>query len=174
MVSLMVAIFVLSVLPLGLAFAAISDLVTMTIPNQISAIILASFLILAPFSGLVWPEIGMSLVAGLVVFGVCFLLFALNVMGGGDAKLLTVSAVWYGWDDSLLTFLVAVGFVGGAVTLVILLLRSQANSVMAIGIPLPASLVTAKKIPYGIAIAIAGFLTFHQAPIYSMAIKAFY
>lgn len=174
MASLIVVFLVLSILPLGLALAATSDLVTMTIPNRISAALLAFFVILAPVSGIAWADIGMSLVAGLVVFGVCFALFALNVMGGGDAKLLTASAIWYGWDHSLLTFLVAVGFVGGAVTLVILLLRAQANSVMAMGIPLPASLVTAKKIPYGIAIAIAGFLTFHQAPIYSMAIKAFY
>ena len=139
-----------------------------------SAILLSSFLILAPLSDLAWLEIGASLVAGLAVFGVCFALFALNVMGGGDAKLLTAAAVWYGWDHSLLTFLVVVGFVGGAVTLVILLLRSQANSVMAMGIPLPASLVTAKKIPYGLAIAIAGFLTFHQAPIYLLATNAFH
>ncbi|MCQ1834730.1 prepilin peptidase [Neorhizobium galegae] len=170
---IVITLTILTILPLCLAFAAISDLVNMTIPNRVSAVILASFVVLAPFSGLAWPEIGMSLVAGLAVFGVCFGLFALNVMGGGDAKLLTAAAIWFGFNHSLLVFLVTVGYVGGAVTLVFLLLRSQAGSVMAMGIPLPPSLVNAKKIPYGIAIAIAGFLTFEQAPIHLLAMKAF-
>ncbi|MFB9951677.1 prepilin peptidase [Rhizobium puerariae] len=173
MVLAILALLVVSLLPVALALAAISDLFTMTIPNRISIVILAGFLVLAPLSGLAWPEIGMNLVAGFAVFGICFALFALNVMGGGDAKLLTAAAVWYGFNHSLLAFLVTVGYVGGAITLVFLLLRLRAGSVMAMGIPLPASLVTAKKIPYGIAIAIAGFLTFGQAPIYLLAMNAF-
>ncbi len=168
-----ITLAILTILPLCLVLAALSDLVSMTIPNRVSALILVSFLILAPFSGLAWPEIGMNLVAGLAVFSACFALFALNVMGGGDAKLLTATAIWFGFNHSLLVLLVTVGYVGGAVTLVFLLLRSQANSVMAMGIPLPSSLVNAKKIPYGIAIAIAGFLTFEQAPIHLLAMKAF-
>ncbi len=157
---------------LCLVIAAISDLRTMTIPNPLCAVLLASFLVAAPTVGLAWADIGMSLVAGLAVFAVCFGLFALNVMGGGDAKLLTAIAVWYGFDHSLLVFLVTTGYVGGAVTLVVLLLRSQAGTVTAMGIPLPPSLSTAKKIPYGVAIAIAGLLTFGQSPIYLLATRA--
>ncbi|WP_105402487.1 prepilin peptidase [Neorhizobium sp. T7_12] len=168
-----IAILILTALPLALAIAGVNDLFTMTIPNHISAIAVLAFLVLAPLTGLPWPEIGMNLVAGLAVFGACFALFAFNVMGGGDAKLLTATAVWFGFNHSLLVFLVTVGYVGGAVTLVFLLLRSQAESVMAMGIPLPSSLVNAKKIPYGIAIAIAGFLTFELAPIHLLAVKAF-
>ena len=163
------SLFMMAMLPLCLALAALSDLLTMTIPNRIPAVLLASFLILAPFSGLTWPDMGMSVVAGLVVFAACFGLFAVNVMGGGDAKLLTAAAVWFGFNQSLLVFLVAVSFVGGLLTLAVLLVRSQSNSVLAMGIPLPASLTTAKKIPYGIAIAIAGFLTYDQSPIFRLA-----
>lgn len=169
-----IAFAILIVLPMCLAIAAVSDLFTMTIPNRVSAALLAGFLVLAPLAGLPWPEIGMNLVAGLAVFGVCFALFAVNVMGGGDAKLLTAAAVWYGFNTSLLAFLVTVGYVGGAVTLIFLLLRSRASWVLAMGIPLPASMVTAKNIPYGIAIAVAGFLTFGQAPIYLLAMNAFH
>jgi prepilin peptidase CpaA len=157
------------IMPVCLALAALTDLLTMTIPNRIPAVLLASFLILAPFSGLTWPDMGMSVVAGIVVFAGCFGLFAINVMGGGDAKLLTAAAVWFGFNQSLLVFLVAVSFVGGLLTLAVLLVRSQSNSVLAMGIPLPASLTTAKKIPYGIAIAIAGFLTYDQSPIFLLA-----
>lgn len=168
----MISAAILITLPLGLALAAFTDLLEMKIPNFIPALLLGCFVVVAPFSGLAWLDIGTSFIAGVAVFGVCFALFAFNVMGGGDAKLLTAAAVWFGFNQSLLMFLVAVGYVGGAVALLFLLLRSQANSVMAMGIPLPSSLVTAKKIPYGIAIAIGGFLTFEQAPIYSLAMKA--
>ncbi|MBW6423529.1 prepilin peptidase [Rhizobium sp. XQZ8] len=170
---MIISAIILTALPLGLALAAISDLFTMTIPNRISIALLAIFVATAPFIGLSWADIGMSLVAGCLVFAACFALFAMNVMGGGDAKLLTATVVWYGFNHSLLAYLVTVGYVGGGVTLMFLLLRASSNSVMAMGIPLPASLVTAKKIPYGIAIAIAGFLTFQQSPIYSLAIASF-
>ena len=165
----MIVAVIFFILPIGLALAALTDLFTMTIPNRIPAVLLAAFLVLAPFSGLAWPDIGLSLVAGLVVFAGCFGLFAFNVMGGGDAKLLTAAVVWFGFNHSLLVFLVAVSLIGGLLTIAILIIRSQSNSVLAMGIPLPASLTTAKKIPYGIAIAIAGFLTYDQSPIFRLA-----
>ncbi len=40
-----------------------------------------------------------SLAGRRIVFLACFALFALNVMGGGDAKLLTASAVWFGFNS---------------------------------------------------------------------------
>jgi prepilin peptidase CpaA len=160
------------VLPFGLAFAAISDFMTMTISNRISVALVGFFVVLAPLTGLGWLEIGMSLLAALAVFAVCFALFAFNIMGGGDAKLLTATAVWFGFDHSLVVFLITVAFAGGGVTLLFLLMRSQALTVMAMGVPLPASMATANKVPYGIAIAIGGFFTFDQAPIVNWAISA--
>ncbi len=100
----MVQAAILMVFPLCLAVAAISDLLTMTIPNRVSAILLASFLIVAPLAGLSPQGIALHLMAGLVVFSVCFSLFAMNVMGGGDAKLLTAAAVWFGWNQALMLF----------------------------------------------------------------------
>lgn len=168
---IIISFAILLILPFCLATAAVTDFLSMTIPNRVSAAAVVAFLILAPLSGLAWPVIGMSLVAGLLVFSVCFALFALNIMGGGDAKLLTAAAIWFGFDPSLLVFLVAVAYVGGGVTLLFLLVRSQATTVLAMGIPLPASIVTAKKIPYGIAIAIGGFLSFPDAPIARIAMQ---
>jgi prepilin peptidase CpaA len=170
----MVAAAIFLILPLCLALAAFTDLFTMTIPNRIPAILLGSFLVIAPFTGMEWSAIGLSLVAGFAVLSVCFTLFAFNVMGGGDAKLLTAAAVWFGFNQSLLFFLVAVGYLGGALTLVILLLRSQSNSVLAAGLPIPNSLLMAKKVPYGIAIGAAGLLTFGDAPILQGAISSLY
>jgi prepilin peptidase CpaA len=155
----------LFIFPLCMSIAAISDLLTMTIPNRVSLALALAFLTLAPFFGLSFAEIGMHFASAGLVLLACFALFALNVMGGGDAKLLAAAALWFGFDSSLVEFLVYVAFIGGALTVFIVFLRSQANTILAIGLPLPNSLVIAKKIPYGIAIAIGGVMAFPSSPI---------
>ncbi|ENN84570.1 putative pilus assembly protein [Rhizobium freirei PRF 81] len=160
---------VLFIFPLCMSIAAISDLLTMTIPNRVSLALAVSFLVFAPIFGLPFAEVGMHLAGASAVFFVCFALFALNVMGGGDAKLLAAAALWFGFDSSLVEFLIYVAFIGGVVTFLIILLRSQSSIIMAIGLPLPNSLVTAKKIPYGIAIAIGGILAFPGSSLFIAA-----
>ncbi|AGB69685.1 MULTISPECIES: A24 family peptidase [Rhizobium] len=155
----------LLIFPLCMSIAAISDLMTMRIPNRVSLALAASFLVLAPISGLSAAEIGMHLAGAGAVFFACFTLFALNIMGGGDAKLLAAAALWFGFDSSLIEFLVYVAFIGGAVTVLVIMLRSQAATIVALGLPLPHSLTVAKKIPYGIAIAIGGMLAFPSSAV---------
>jgi len=168
----MIAAAVFVILPLCLAMAAFSDLFTMTIPNRVSLILIASFFVLAPFSGLGWEMIGMHLAAAAIVFCACFALFALNVMGGGDAKLMSAAAIWFGFNESLLFFLAYLSFVGGLLTLAVLIVRAQSNTILAIGLPVPNSLLLAKKIPYGIAIAIGGFMAFPSSPLFIAALES--
>lgn len=168
----MITASIFLVFPLCLALAALTDLFSMTIPNRISVILMGTFIVVALASGMDWQTFGLSLAAGLVVFLACFSMFALNVMGGGDAKLLTACAVWFGFNDSLATFLIAVAIIGGILTLGILVLRSRAQEIMASGLPIPDSLLLAKKVPYGIAIAIAGLLCYPEAPIVQAAMRA--
>ena len=153
------------VFPLCLAVAACSDFFTMRIPNRVSAILLASFFVVAPLAGLGLTDIAMHLAAGLIVFSVCFALFAFNVMGGGDAKLLTASAVWFGLTFSLFEFLVFVSFFGGVLSLAILSLRAHTNTILASGLPIPNHLMLEKKIPYGIAIGVAAFMAYPSSPL---------
>ncbi|PDT35212.1 MULTISPECIES: A24 family peptidase [Sinorhizobium] len=153
------------VFPFCLAFAAISDLLTMTIPNRISAILLGAFVVIAPLAGFDAGQISLHVAAAALVFAVCFCLFAMNVMGGGDAKLLTACAIWFGLDASLVAFLVYISIFGGLLTLAVLLLRRQENAILASGIPVPQLLLTAKKIPYGIAIALGGFAAYPSSPL---------
>ncbi len=162
------AIFV--IFPLCMAIAAFSDLFTMTIPNRVSAILLGSFVVVAPLAGMDMATIGLNLGAGLLVFTVCFALFALNIMGGGDAKLLTASAVWFGFSHSLAEYLIYVSFLGGALTLALLSLRAHSNAIMASGLPVPDHLLSARKVPYGIAIGLGGFLAFPASPLMQAAI----
>ncbi len=162
------AIFV--IFPLCLAIAAFSDLFTMTIPNRVSAILLGAFILIAPAAGFSLSMIGLHLAMGLIVFAGCFTLFALNVMGGGDAKLLTASAVWFGFNSSLIEFLIYVSFFGGVLTILILMLRKQENTILAAGLPVPHLLFTANKIPYGIAIGLGGFLAYPSSPLMMAAL----
>lgn len=159
------------IFPLCMAVAALSDLFTMTIPNRVSIILVGAFVLIVPFAGLAPPVIGMHFVGALIVFIVCFVLFALNVMGGGDAKLLSAAALWFGFDQSLLLFAVYVSIVGGMMTMLILVMRSSADVFAAIGVPVPHSLMHAKKIPYGIAIGIGGFLAYPSSPLMMAALN---
>ena len=160
------------VFPLCLAVAACSDFLTMSIPNRVSAILLAAFFLAAPLAGLDLTGIAMHLAAGLIVFSACFALFALNIMGGGDAKLLTASAVWFGLTFSLVEFLIYVSFFGGLLTFGILAVRSHTSSILASGLPIPDHIMTAKKVPYGIAIGIAAFLAYPSSPLMLAALNS--
>ena len=167
----MIVSVIFLVFPLCLVLAGLTDFLEMKIPNRISLILLASFLFLCPFVGLSWTAFAMHLAAGAAVFTACFLLFALNVMGGGDAKLLTAAALWFGMGMPLLDFLVGVAYMGGFLTIVILLIRTQSSTIMAMGLPLPSSIFVAKKIPYGIAIAVAGVVAYPQSPFVVWALE---
>ncbi|WP_246658284.1 prepilin peptidase [Rhizobium sp. FKY42] len=152
-----------------LIHAALSDLLAMKIPNWLSLTIVCLFIPAAWLSDLSAAAIGYSLGVAVAVFAVCFLLFVLNVMGGGDAKLLTALALWFGLTPALLVFLVKVAFAGGVLTLAILAIRWKSHLVTDRGVWLPASLTTAKKIPYGIAIAAGALMAMPQAPIFLAA-----
>jgi len=142
----------------------------MTIPNRVAIILACSFFVVAPFMGFIWSNIALHLVGAIIVFGVCFALFALNLMGGGDAKLLAAAALWFGLGQPLLVFVLYVAYIGGLVTVLILMLRWRAQAILAMGFFVPHSVLHAKKIPYGIAIGIGGFLAYPSSPVLTAAL----
>ena len=162
---------ILIVLPACLALAALTDFLEMTIPNWISLLLIGAFVLIVPFSGLSVIELGWHLAAALLVFFGCFALFAFNVMGGGDAKLLTAAALWFGFNHSLFEFLVYTGYLGGALTIVIMLLRANWDKLATVGVRLPQTLMVANKIPYAIAIGAAGLLAYPTSPLVASAIQ---
>ncbi len=168
----MIAASVFVILPLCLAIAAFSDLFTMTIPNRVSAILVLSFFFIAPFAGLHLSEIANHVGGATTVLLVCFILFATNTMGGGDAKLLAATSLWFGLNSSLVEFLGYVGMLGGLAAMVILVIRSQTDIIIATGLPVPRSILLAKKMPYGIAIAAGGFLAFPSSPLFLAALQS--
>ena len=84
------------VFPVGMAFAASSDLLTMTISNRLMAALAIAFLLLAPFVGMDFHAFGFHLAAGAAMIVIAFFCFAMGWIGGGDAKLAAVIALWFG------------------------------------------------------------------------------
>jgi prepilin peptidase CpaA len=158
--GLMTEAIKLLLFPAMMAFAASSDLLTMTIPNRVSLIMLGGFLLLAVASGMSLEQIAMHFGAGLLVLAVAFGFFARGWIGGGDAKLAAATALWFGFDH-LLTYLVYGSLFGGALTLVLLQFRA---------IPMPRLLLGREwaerlhepngGVPYGIALAAAALIVY--------------
>lgn len=166
------AMMLLAVLPLALVLAAVCDLRTMMIPDRISIALVLLFLPAAVIGGLSGAQVALALAAAVAVFLAGFCLFALHVMGGGDAKLLSASALWFGFNISLFEYLVAVSFAGGALALAVLVLRQAARRLPALACAMPASLISSAKLPYAVAIAIGGLASFGKAPLFLALLAA--
>ena len=142
----------LLVFPAAMAYAAASDLLTMRIANSVSLVIVAAFLGVALIAGMPLQDVLLHLAVGAALLVAGMLLFNLNLVGGGDAKLLAAAALWIGYDQ-LLPFLLCVTIFGGVLALLLLAYRR----LPAAALPLPAWAVRLHTagggMPYGIAIA---------------------
>ena len=118
----MVSSALLVVFPLLMIYAAWSDLLTMKISNRVSLILIAAFFLLAPFAGLGWEDVVRHLVVAAIVFAVCFIMFAFGFIGGGDAKLASATALWFGTALTI-QYVVIAGLLGGLMTLLIIKFR---------------------------------------------------
>lgn len=169
----MIAAIILVVFPFAMIYAALSDVFSMTIANRVSGLLIASFLLVAPFIGLSWAEFGMHLVAFSVVLAVTFGLFAAGTMGGGDAKLLASTAIWMGFSVHLMNYLVMVAVAGGVLTMFLLVLRKSSMAVLVGEVAVLRRVVDEKDIPYGVALAIGGLLAFPETPAMAYALGYF-
>jgi prepilin peptidase CpaA len=146
--------------PATMAFAASSDLFTMTIANRISLILLAGFVLLSIMMGMTATDMLMHFAAGAAVLVVGFVFFSCGWIGGGDAKLAAVTALWLGFAH-LFEYLIYSSIFGGALTLALIQFRL---------LPLPTVLASREWIerlhrrgggvPYGIALAAAALVVY--------------
>ena len=154
----------LMLFPTIVAFAASSDLLTMTISNRVSLLLVGGFLMLAMLTGMAPAQVLSHAGAGAIVLVIAFGFFTRGWIGGGDAKLAAATAVWLGFDY-LLNYLVYASLLGGALTLLLIEVRL---------VPLPGLLAgqfwaqrlhrQGGDIPYGIALAGAALLVYPETP----------
>jgi prepilin peptidase CpaA len=150
------------IFPLGMAYAAASDLLTMTITNKLTFGLLAAFVLLAPLSGMDLHTFGMHWAAGGIVLAVAFVCFAFGWIGGGDAMFAAVTTLWLGAENAA-DFVALASIFGGGLTLAILSFRQAV---------LPGFIVRQSwvqrlheprgGVPYGIALAAAGLVVYPQ------------
>jgi prepilin peptidase CpaA len=146
--------------PALMAFAASSDLLTMTISNRVSILLVGGFLALALAVGMSPTLILTHVGAAAVVLVVAFGCFARGWIGGGDAKLAAATALWLGFDH-LTIYLLYASIFGGLLTLALLQIRTMPLPALLAGQPWAARLHRLDTgVPYGIALAAAALVVY--------------
>ena len=146
--------------PALMAFAASSDLFTMTISNRVSVALIAGFAVMAYAAGMNSHDVLMHVGAGAAVLVVTFTFFSRGWIGGGDAKLAAATALWLGFDQ-LMNYLLYASLLGGVLTFLVIRFRLM---------PLPAALAgqdwaqrlhrVDAGVPYGIALAASALIVY--------------
>ena len=171
----------LAILGALLLIGAAIDIKCRRIPNWLTASVAALYVLYV----VTVPEpvdwLGASAIAG-TSFSIGFILFALNLIGGGDVKLISGLALWAGVDLFAL-FLLVTGLVGGLMSLGFLLVNHLARHPLVSAFwPMASVMIAARlginlgtkwaeistnsleqdsaavTLPYGVAIAAGGFV----------------
>lgn len=151
--------------PLALAYAVVSDVRRLKIPNRASIVIAAVFLPAAVGAGLEPSPIAVHYAVGAGLLGIGFIAFSRNLMGGGDVKLLAAAGIWSGWAQ-LGPYLVLVAVLGGVLAAAVLIahkLQKAAPFLDAVGW-LGGKDARTQPIPYGAAIGVAAIYLFTENP----------
>lgn len=161
----MLQFLIMVIFPAGLILAAVNDLATMTISNWISIVLIGAFCVLSVAAGMPAEQIAWHFAAAGLVLACCFTLFAFNVLGGGDAKLLTAAALWFGWND-LFTLIFMTAILGGPLCILLLMFRAYPLPLWAFNHAWLHKLHDRKAgVPYGVAICGAGLLKYTETPM---------
>lgn len=145
-----IALGLMAILGLLMIAAAISDVRSRTISNELNA---AMALLAIPFwiaGGLaLWPDVPLQFGAAFAVFLVFAGLFAIGAMGGGDVKMIGAVMLWIPLPLFMPTLMVMAigGGILSAAMLIHMKLRPSDKPV---------------EVPYGVAIAAAGLWALHQ------------
>jgi prepilin peptidase CpaA len=155
---------IVAIFPASMALAAVIDLFTMTVPNRLVIALAALFFLVATLADLGLPDIGLHVALALVALALGFGLHSLGMVGGGDAKLFAATCLWLG-PQAVVPYTIYAALIGGALAILLLFWRS---------LPLPAMLASQgwlnrlhspkEGVPYGIALAAAGLLTYQDSP----------
>lgn len=165
----MLALVALSAFPAALLIAAANDLYEFKVPNWISGALFVAFFATAVAVGAPLSVIveGAALGCGALAFG--FTLFAFKIVGGGDAKLLAATVPWIG-VSGLMAFLLNMAFAGAALAIALVLFRKTPALPIYAQAPWIMRLHSKPKdIPYAVAIAAGGLISFPTTRLFQMA-----
>ncbi len=158
----MIRFLVMTVFPVLVAYAAISDFRTRRIPNWLNLTIAGAFFPLAFLTGMELSQMGWHLAAFGATFALGLFIFFTGLAGGGDAKLLPAVGIWIGWNQHLVDMLLYTAIIGGVLgglTLLWRALRLEAD-VWAGGTAMKKLFTWEMTFPYGIPIAAAALIVY--------------
>jgi len=162
----------LALAPAGLVVAAVTDLAERRISNRLTAALVLAYPFVALFVGLEVGAIVQGLLIGAGLLALGFALFALNVIGGGDAKLIAAVGPWMGLA-AFPEFLIYTAIAGGVLSAAVLAMRNFQTSAAAAAGPgawLARAFPENAGLPYGVAIAAGGLLAYpHSILVMRMA-----
>ena len=155
----------LLVFPALVILGALRDLTSYTIPNWISGLLILGFAPAALLVGLPLSAMGLHLGIGVIALLVGMAMFALNWIGGGDAKLMAATCLWLGVTGSGM-FLLWTGVMGGLFCLALLFARFHSRPYL-LGAPgwVVQLMEPRGDIPYGVAIAAGALLAYSSSPL---------
>ncbi len=141
-------------------WAGVMDLMTTKIRNDLVLFLFAVYAALAPLAGFGAWDIGMSAAAAFGLLACMFVFFTLGWIGGGDAKLAAVVALWIGAEHTP-AYVLTTAIFGGLLTLLLLQFRSMALPALFRRVSWIEHLHTSGAgVPYGVAIASGALFTF--------------
>ena len=155
----------LTLFPILVIVAALSDVATYTIPNRLSILLVAGFIAAALLLGRPPIGIGLDVLAGLIALAAAVGMYAAGWIGGGDAKLFAAAALWLGWP-AMPVFLMITALSGGGLAFVLMNARSPWLKPYFAAAPgwLGRLVTPDEAVPYGVAIAIGALAAFpHSA-----------
>ena len=148
-------VFLVTVFLSLLTLAAVMDLRSFKITNDINLAVGITALAYQLFFG----EILIAIAFAACVLSAGFILFAFKFLGGGDVKLLAASSLFMGFEQGL-SFLFFTAVFGGLFALVWVRTGFLRKILVYYGLPVEHDIP--QVIPYGVAIAAAGFFVTWQ------------
>lgn len=146
----------------GQLYAAASDAVTLRIPNALIVYLLAGYAATVALTAPGWTHLAASAAVGLAVLAAGGLLFARGWMGGGDVKLLAVTALWLG-PAATPALMLLTAIAGGVLTLMLVACRALGAHRL-VGDRIAALHPPMDRVPYGIAISAAAIVVVFLRP----------
>ncbi|MFD0917025.1 prepilin peptidase [Pseudahrensia aquimaris] len=167
----MIATLLLTLFVCCMIIAMISDILTQKISNHLSLALLAGFAISVPLIGMSWQLLGITMLIGIVVFAIGFLMFLLGGMGAGDVKMMFSSVLWVG-PVAVGPYINALAI--SSVVLIALVFAARKLTPLSLAERVPffhAWLVNPMGgVPYGVPLGIAGLYAIASTQLFKMAV----
>lgn len=151
-----------SLFPILMIVAGAGDALSLRIPNWLTAAIALLFFPMALATTMPLDAVLMHAAVGVTLFVAGFVLFALGLFGGGDAKLMAAAGLWFGWPH-VMPFLVMTVFAGGLLAVCVIAWSAIAATSEIHGATWTQRLKGLRPdVPYGFAFAAGAILAYPE------------